>query len=316
MMKMRLLLGIHAIVFAIILATGCGQEFKLPPEPEPGRIPTPGTHNFKIAWPIPSPTDLFLRGSYLYVIEDESRVATYLRHHGTPRRPSYVRDLEGLIRPVQICVAKKESTYVFVADAGDMMIKRYHWIRGGPPRHQFTDSTWVEFSGLAADEKLNVYVADAVRDTIFKYDVDGIPLRLISDFGSGYGFVSEPHGIFYNKGSLWVADTGKDLVQRLRPDTTNIAYEGDPIGVDVELKNPIDVVSDPIGGSVFVVEADSSTQVLRFQPDGSLQDTVYSHTKLPAVEPPLANVRYLAADETYVFLPDTDGNRIVVLELK
>ncbi len=299
---------------ALTALGGCGQRFELPPQPDPGRIPTPGTYNLDKVWQVPSPTDLVLHGSYVYVIEERQRLSAYMSRQKDPRHPGFIGSFDGLIQPVLVCVAKKESTYVFVADAGDMKVKRYHF-QGGAPRFAFTDSSWVEFSGLAADNSLNVYVADAARDTVYKYDPEGRRVRLVSDYGTGQGYVIDPHGLAYAKGALWVSDTGKNWVQRLKPDTTNIAFEGRTIGLDVELDGPLDVASDLSGETVFVTDT-GNDRVLRFLATGGFADTVYAPAKREtAVDPPLVSPRYLAADDSLVFVPDEANDRIVVLKL-
>lgn len=304
----------RAIVLGALALAGCGQRFELPPQPESGRIPIPGTYNLDRIWEVPSPSDLVVHGSYVYVIQEEANLEVYLRRHPEPVRPAFVGTFEGLVHPVQVCLAKRDSTFILIADAGDMQIKRYYF-RGGQPLHTFTDSAWVDLSGIAADEHLNVYVADAVRDTIYKYDEHGRRVRLIADRGTGKGFVIAPQGLAYRNKVLWVADTGKNWVQRLRPDSTNTAIEGQPIGLDVELGEPVDVAADPAGESVFVAEA-ANDRVLRFQATGGFQDTVYAHTKREVhVEPPVSSPRYVAADDSLVFLPDPENNRIVILRL-
>jgi DNA-binding beta-propeller fold protein YncE len=313
--SIRLPLRIGALaVTTTLLSAGCGQNFSLPPQPEPGRIPTPGTFNLEKVWLIPSPTDVVLQGSYVYVIEEEARLNVYLSRQTEPRHPGFIGEFEGLVRPVQVCLAKRDSTFLFVADAGDRTVKRFYF-RGGPPLFTFSDSAWVEFSGLAADSDLNVYVADAARDTVYQYDERGRPVRLVSDFGTGQGFVIDPHGLAYSKGALWVADTGKNWVQRLRPDSTNTAFEGKPIGLDVELREPVDVAASLSGEAIFVAE-EGNDRVLRFQKTGGFQDTVYAPTRRETrVDPPLRAPRYLAADDSLVFLPDPENDRILVLRL-
>lgn len=305
-------LGLAALFAPGLLS--CGQEFRLPPQPDPGRIPTPGTYNLDRVWSIPSPTDIVLRGSYVFVIEERQRIGVYLSRQKEPTHPGFIGEFEGLIRPAQICLAKRDSTFIFVADAGDMQIKRYYF-RGGPPLFSFTDSSWVEFSGLAADNDLHVYVSDAVRDTVFRYDGRGQRIRLVSDYGTGQGFVIDPHGMAYTAGALWIADTGKNWVQRLKPDSTNIAFPGKPIGFDLELASPVDVATDLSGERVFVAE-EGNDRVFRFQATGSFEDTVYTPTRRETlVDPPLRAPRYIAADDSLVFLPDSANGRIVVLRL-
>jgi hypothetical protein len=156
----------------LFLGAACGQEFKLPPQPEPQRIPVPNEYFVERVWSVPHPTDLVSQGSFLYVIEDESRIRSYLVESLEIQEPSFIGEFEGLIHPVQLAVARRDSTFLFVADAGDTTIKRYHFT-GGPPRFVFRDSTWTGFSGLAADNLLNVYVSSADGNTIYKYDAEG-----------------------------------------------------------------------------------------------------------------------------------------------
>lgn len=313
MNKRSLLISLLA---CLMIPSGCGQMFDLPPQPNPGRIPTPGTYNLDKVWRLNAPTDMVLRGSYIYVIEENQRVNVYLSHQKEPRSPGFVGTFEGLIRPVQICIAKRDTTYVIVADAGDMTIKRYYFL-GGPPRFTFADTSWVEFSGLAADPDLDVYVSDAARDRVDKYDAEGRWVRMVSSYGTGQGYVIDPQGLAYSDGALWVSaiGPGRNWVQRLRPDTTYIAFEGRPIGLDIELSTPSDVATNLSGESVFIPET-GKNRVMRFQATGAFQDTVYAPTKRETiVDPPLLSPRYLSADDSLVFVADSANNRVVVLRL-
>ena len=104
-------------------------------------------------------------------------------------------------------------------------------------------------------------------------------------------------------------------MQRLRADSTNTAFPGEPISLEEDLGRPVDVVTDPSGESVFLSDI-ANNWVLRFLATGGFQDTVYSQSKTEtAVDPPLSGVRYVAADDSLCFLPDSINNRIVVLRL-
>lgn len=301
---------------SLVLLAGCGQKFTLPPQPEPGRIPTPGTYNLDKVWHIPSPTDVVLRGSYLYVIENRTVVNVYLSRQKEPVHPTFIGTFDGLSQPTQLCLAKRDSTFLFVADAGDMHIKRFYF-RGGPPLFSFTDTSWVSIDGIAADSYLNVYVSCAVRDStvVYKYDSRGKRVRLVSGVGTGQGFCIRPHGLAYVDNTLWVTDPGNGRAQRLYPDSSNVAYPGKPIGAGVPLLEPLDIATDPAGQRIFVAEQ-LAHQILRFQPTGAVDDTVYTPTrKETLVDPPIQNPRYLAADDSLVFLPDSANDRIVVVRL-
>lgn len=311
-----------SLLMAMVLAlsgsalVGCGQKFDLPPQPEPGRIPEPGTYNLKTIWPMEDPTDIAARDSQIYVIHGESRLAAYLNYRDDVAPSTIVGEFNGLIQPVRVTVAKKDSIFVFVADAGDMTVKRYYFL-GGDPLFTFTDSSWVEFSGLAADAKLNVYVSDATRDSVVVYDDRGQFVRLLSDRGTGSGFVISPHGLAHNGRMVIVADTGKDWVQRLKPDTTNIAAIEEPIGNGDVLVGPEDVAVDPNGEFIFVADT-GADRILKFLTTGAFQDTVYSPTKIP-VDPPIRGPRFVDTwddlDSNIVFVSDRENNRIIVLKL-
>ncbi|MBU2690570.1 MAG: NHL repeat-containing protein [Candidatus Eisenbacteria bacterium] len=318
--------GIPAVILAaltLIFIAACGQKFDLPPQPEPGRLPEPGTYNLFTIWPMEAPTDIAVRGSYIFVIQNESELSAYLSYRKDVAPATVIEPFNGLIQPVRIAIAKRDSTFVIVADKGDMTIKRYFYL-GGDPVHTFTDSTWVEFSGLTADAYLNVYIADATRDSILVYDDQGHFKRLLSDRGTGSGYVIAPHGLDHNGDMVIVADTEKNWVQRLDPDTTNIALFSRPIGLDVDLLAPFDVAADPNAEFIFVADTQvkndtlTCTRVLKFLTTGAFEDTVYTATKIdlnfPIIAPSfVASWNDLDAD--FVYVSDPLGNRVVVLQL-
>jgi hypothetical protein len=311
MIRQRIHLWPLAIALGIFSA--CGQEFTLPPQPEPQAPPTAGTYNIEKIWDLNAPTDMVSQGAFLYVIEGNSEVNAYFIEQRDAVRPSFVAPFEGLIEPVQLAIARRESTFVFVADAGDMKIKRYHFT-GGAPRSSFTDTSWVEFSGLAADERLSIYVSDATRDTIFKYRSTGDRDRLIADLGSGTGFVTGPRGLHYDGENLVVADTNKDWVQRILTDSTNTAADGDPIGFDASLSSPWDVTTDRNDPNEIYIADFGTDRVLKYNISGALIDSVYSPNKLETqLTVPIDGPRHIAAEGEQVFVADPAENRIVVL---
>lgn len=319
----RRLLPARGLLAALVLGAGlaalllgaCGQRMDLPPQPEtPLVTPEPGTYNLKTIWSLPAPTDLAVFGLYLFVIEDRQRLSVYYTTRYSPTPPEMVSDFEGLLGPVQVTIAKRDSLFVVVADSADMRCKIYYWL-GGPPLHSFTDSSWVRFDGLAADDELHIYVADAERDTIRAYDRWGRKLHTVSSYGTGSGYVIDPHGLAHNGSMLIVADRGKNWVQRLRPDTTATAALPEPIGFQQgTLDAPEDVAADRYGEFIYVADT-GSDRVLKFLTTGALQDTVYSPTKIEMTQP-LRAPRYVCSEDSLVFVSDPAGNRIVLLELK
>ncbi|MEZ4651117.1 MAG: hypothetical protein R3E97_20475 [Candidatus Eisenbacteria bacterium] len=295
------------------LLAACGQQFDLPPQPPPQVPVVIDTYNLSKIWSVTSPSAMASQGSLIYVIKENQSVGAYFVNDQVADQADIVHDFQGLIRPVQIAVAQRESIYVYVADEGDMTVKRYHYT-GGSPRSSFTDSRWNEFSGLTADAFLNVYVSDASRDTVFKYTPTGQPDMLISDEGSGRGFVNEPNGLYWNGEYVLCADTGKNWVQRLNDSVTNTAAPGPAIGEDFELDRPEGVSTDR-GDTEHVYVADTgSGRVFKFTSEGTFVDSVYTPSKIPLASP-VEDPKYLAVAGVFVFLADPPNDRILALEL-
>ncbi len=302
------------LVGALLGAAGCGQRIDLPEQPPAVFVtPEPGTYNLKTVWELSAPSDVAVAGLFLFVIENHTRVAVYYSTRGYPARPSLVSEFAGLTAPVRLAVAKRDSTFLVVADSADMRLKIYYWL-GGEPLFSFTDSLWESFSGLAADGNLHIYVADAARDSVLAYDRWGRRLRVVSDYGTGSGYVIAPHGLAHNGEMLIVADTGKHWVQRLRPDTSNVAAILDPIGLEEDLLlAPEGVAVDPSGEYIYVADT-GHDRVLKFQLDGEFADTIYSAQKI-GLDPPLEAPRYLCARDSLVFVSDPETNRLALFQL-
>jgi DNA-binding beta-propeller fold protein YncE len=120
----------------------------------------------------------------------------------------------------------------------------------------------------------------------------------------------------WNGDHLIVADTGKNWVQRILTDTTNVAATGDPIGLDFELSMPLDVTSDRAKDFIFVADT-GSDRVLKFLTTGAFEDSVSTRfdddARLGGV--PVLAPRYIAAEGSVVFVSDTENDRIVRFRL-
>lgn len=316
-----------AMAALLVLAAACGQQFSLPPEPDPEPIPDAGRYSFDRTWSLPAPRDLKIWGSYIYVItantgadsaEVKARVEMFLTSRPDPVVPpsDRIQPFTGLIDPVHLAVAHRESIYVFVADRGDMKVKRFNYT-GGPPRFSFTDPTWREFSGLAADDDLNVYIADAARDTIARYDDHGRFSRVISSWGAGSGFVMRPHGMEWNGRELVVSDTDQDRIVLLRTDATETA-SGSPVGVGAgpfRPMQPLDVAADRLAPHLYVTDTGNS-RILKFDLDGTFVDSVYSaRDSDPRMGPPLLEPAHVTVRGRTVFVSDAANNRLVAFQL-
>jgi hypothetical protein len=78
----------------------------------------------------------------------------------------------------------------------------------------FTDMMVVDKFGLPEDVTLddaeNIYVADAEKDSVFKFNSFGEELE---SFG-GPDIFDSPHGVAFFNGTLYVADTNNDRILR------------------------------------------------------------------------------------------------------
>ncbi|MBD3334798.1 MAG: hypothetical protein GF355_04725 [Candidatus Eisenbacteria bacterium] len=303
---------VPALILLAALAAGCGQKFDLPPQPAPSRLLEPGTYNFFTVWPMEEPIDIAVTGAYAFVVHGSGEVSGYTSYVPQVSPSPTVGAFNGLVEPVQVAVAKRDSIFVFVADAGDMTIKRYYYL-GGDPLHTFSDTSWVEFSGLAADRDLNVYVSEATEDRVTVYDAAGRFSHVLSSRGTGLGFVISPHGLAYNGEMVVVADTGKDWIQRLDPAETNRSLFAEPISPDIELLAPEDVAADREGRFIFIADT-GHDRVLKMTTEGAFEDTVYTRHKIPEVSPALTAPRAVAAEDVYVYLADPEQDRVVVLQ--
>jgi DNA-binding beta-propeller fold protein YncE len=330
-------------VLGLASLLGCGQEFRLPPTPPPEPIPDAGRFHYEKSWNLPAPGDLAAAGSYLYVIvantgadpdtNVQSRVEVYLTGRPDPTPPPLgrIHPFTGLTRPVLLCVARRESTWVFVADAGDSTIKRFHFT-GGAPRHSFqhrsyrlidADTTyadvlvWKEMSGLAADDRLNIYLADAERDTIGCYDEEGRFLRAVSTAGSGDGYAISARGLAWNGEELLVSDTGQNRLVLLDEEQSETASRP-PIGLrlnEPRLLLPEDVAGDRNRKFAYVADT-GQNRVLKYLLTGEFIDSVYSARSVdPRLGDPILAPRHIAVEEPLVFVSDPDHNRLVAFAL-
>lgn len=314
-----LLLGLAA---AGILPWGCGHEFPLPPLPASIEAPQPGTYNLEAVWSVPNPTDVAVFGVILYVIEDRTRVQAYYSRLTEPRPNALVSPFEDLIHPQHLAFIGGNAKLLAVADSGDMQCKIYTW-KGGPPLYSFRDSLWQSFDGLAIDDSLRVYVADAQRDRIDVYSHLGEHLHVVADYGTGVGYVIDPAGLAFARRAdrtpvLAAVDAGKNWVQQLDPRSSYLALSRTPIGFDEgELKAPQGISMDTEGKKLYIANTGAGV-VLKYDYTGAFEDTVYSPGKagMRATElDTLRAPRYLCNENELVWVSDPVGDRIVVFRL-
>lgn len=111
-------------------------------------------------------------------------------------------------------------------------------------------------TGLAADEEGNLYVADTFADTIYKITADGEIMVAVTD-------VSEPMGICWQDGALFVAESGRNRIIAVRDgEITVLAGSGESGDSDGPAEEA--AFASPQGiavgedGTIYVADTDNS----------------------------------------------------------
>ena len=296
----------------LLLLWGCGERIDKPPET---RTPPPCTNKCYVLTyertNFPGTTDIVVTaGGYAYVAQESSRVTAYTTFLSW--KHPLIRDLTGLVKPVFLAEGVNDGMYV--ADAGDMTVKRFPR-SGGAPIQVVRDTAWTEFGGIAVDNESFLYVADRQRELIWKYRPSGerdSSLRhptlgtpgLLTEGGEGVGYVRHPGGMCFDGVYLQVTDTGKNRVQKLVTDefahgVLNITGLNAPLDSDTD--------SD---GNIFVADT-GNRRVLKYDGSGLLLATVNWDTTV-VIGPPTA----VAARDKWVYVADPEYSRILIYEFR
>lgn len=342
MRALRVSLGLLGASALLGLATaGCGNKFFLPTETPGGVIPEKGSYAYTgSVRGLTRITDVLLTrgtGSTLYVVYDSAIVRAFprfFRGDGTTPPLSYA--FAGLFKPIRICQAPGK---LYVLDAGDTTLAALdgtkapgfliYGLTGGTPTFTLKDTAFAEVRGIASDRAGNVYVSaigkefirDDPQDTrrrtykyvsrIYRYLAASGFVRdtqFFVDDGQGVGTVSEPGDCFVDPilddNHLYVADTGKDVAQRLDIQINNglplpaLSIDGAASGTT--LSAPADFVADALG-FMYVVDT-GNRRILRFDSTGEYIQRVDIELDLDAdsLHVPVA----ASCDDSLVYVAD------------
>ena len=341
-------LGAVAALALAALAAGCGNKFSLPTETPGGVIPEKGSYAYTGSIRnLPNATDVLLTrgsGSTVYVVFDTTTVRAFPRIFRVDgNTPALSYSFQGLFRPIRIC---QGPGVIWVLDAGDTTLGAVDTTKapgileygptGGAPLFVYRDTTLASVAGIAADGDGNVYVSgvakEFVRDdptdtrkTTYKYasrvrrylKAQGFTkdTNFFVDEGQGQGTVLDPGDIFVDPqqpvSSIYVADTGKDLAQRLTYVANNkgnplpsLALDGLQTGTP--FSQPADAVADAPG---FIYVADTGHhRILRYDDSGLFIQRVDIELDLDAdsLHVPVA----VTCDDSLVYVADHATGKI------
>jgi hypothetical protein len=338
-----------ALAAIAALVTGCGGKFVLPEETPGGVIPEKGSYAYQgSVVGFGELTDVLLTlgtGTTVYVVSDSAQIRAYPRFfHQTGSTPPLSYTFTGAKKPIKIC---QGPGVLFVLDAGDTTIAKTdttfragflrYGLTGGAPTATVLDSAIAGARGIAADASGNVYLScvakEFVRDDpndprilslrfvsrVYRYlaasNFEKDPNFFVND-GQGLGSVSEPGDCFVlpvpgvSSEHLYVADTGKDAVQRMRIQENageplpSLFLDGAQTGQT--FTRPTDFVGDPAG---FMYVADPfHRRVLRYSDLGVYVQKVNVELDLDAdsLHEPVA----VSADDSLVYVADRQTGKV------
>jgi DNA-binding beta-propeller fold protein YncE len=272
----------------IALAPACGGKYEKPTETPGGLVPIAGSYSHIGRYEgFEAATDFSIAFGLLFIAyESQGEVLVY---YNTGRQNHGI-DFSAPAHPRLVAAGGRR---VAVADAGAMRISVFDWA-GGDTLFSFRDPDWVEFGGIALDDRGNVYVSDAARNFVRSYTPQGKRRFAIdlADSGFGVGHVLSPRGLYVDGQTLLIAESGdqKNQVQRIDINTPQqgILFSDevpflrsfvDTSGNRIPLARPVDVAADTLG-SIFVLDQGQAVpRIFKYDSEGRFVASVNALTE-------------------------------------
>ena len=192
-------------------------------------------------------------------------------------------------------VAVDNNGNVFVADTHNSLIRKispdgfvttlagqriYHTIPGRDTSVRFDNP-----SGIAADRKGNVYVADWANNLIRKISPGGIVSNIAGNGDRGAKDSSVSFASFYlpgaitldSTGNLYVADTYNNMIRKISPEGFVSTIAGKTVrgsangkGVAASFSHPAGIVVDK-EGNIYISDMENN-KIRKISPDGMVTD--------------------------------------------
>lgn len=159
--------------------------------------------------------------------------------------------------------------------------------------------------GLAADQKGNLYIADAGNSRIVKLGPDGGMLASFGTAGPGVGEIKEPNGVAIDAGgSIYVTDATNGKLLKYRSDGT---FEKEWRGPDPGLYGPRDITFGP-DQTLYIIDQGNG-RIVKFTPASEI---FTSWGTIGSSEGQFAESTGIAVGGGFIFVADNGNNRIQV----
>ncbi len=158
--------------------------------------------------------------------------------------------------------------------------------------------------GIATDEFGDIYVADAYKNRIVKFDAGTKQAEWVAGaYGSGDGQLYLPQGLAVGDGVIYVADT---LNHRIAMFTQEGAWAGSIVGAgENTFAYPADV--DYLNGYLFVAEGGGHCRVTIIRKSGATYNMVGTVGSCGGAPGQLSSPAGVAATDTEIFIADAQG---------
>ena len=310
-------------VLAAVWLQGCAEGFVIPEEPDSGGIPIGEVaYVVQYEWEdVPAFHDLALVSGVLFAIQGDGQISAWFSDSAEGRENTsrtlpfpVVHAAQAYEQPVHLCAGPSNTLWVAFEEPPSLLQFTLSVSPPEPTGLLVRLAAQAVIGGITADlDSGYVYVADAVANTVSKFEPNDVGGQLLIDVateGNGDGFVREPHGIFWFDDQLLVADTGKSWLQLLDADVPQAGRgqisgpEQDPL----QLRDPVDVWVDAAG--YFYVTDTSNNRVLQVEEDGQVREEVTQLDPLSAIAP-----ISVVANRTQVWVPNAAENRLTVYQI-
>ncbi len=243
-----------------------------------------------------NPAGVTFTGTEVWVADTgDACIAGYSVEGGSPHETC----TEGLVSPAAIAVA---GSNIYVADPGTNTIVSF----GVTCQHVVFAGGLNDPTDVVVDPGTkNVWVADAGENAVKEYSPEG---ALIATFNAaGNESYSEPTGIAFSNGALYVADRKHNRVVIASTTGGYLGQFGTGGSGKGQFWGPVGITTDPVSGDLIVTDT-GNNRIERFNPAGTY---IAQYGSTGSGELQLSEPRSIAVDPSgNMYIADTANSRI------